>query len=551
MALYELIKNRQHRERLQEILLVFAGEGLGFIISKIKLRSHLPWGARLRARIRAEQATPVPVRLRRAFEQLGPTFVKLGQLLSLRPDLLPSEYLIEFEKMQDKVPAFPFADAKQTLEMELKKPLHRLFSSFSEKPVASASIAQVYRAKVGNKTVAVKVQRPQIRETIETDIQLMYTLAELLETHIPELKNYHLPALIHEFERWTIKELNFRVEAYYAEKMLENSRNSPAVKIPAVYRERSSEKVLTMEFVEGTPLHDSTKIPQRTLRKALKNGYETFLKQAFIDGVFHADPHPGNILILNDGRIGLIDFGIIGQFDRKLKEYTLDLMRAIVHGDYEAASLALMRMCGNHDIDKAAFEQDLKAVFEQFHYASTKDIHLGHALKDLLDIVNKHHLRIPLEFVLFEKMMLTMEGIAAKYQPEANLFEEAKETLGKLLNRQYAARQILRRTTRKISEYQELVETFPETAMELLEKAKQFKLNIEIKDTEVRDLTLEIERSSGNLALGVIIAGLIVASALMLQTSIAEAIPFVGFGTAGILALWLIHRTVFIKIAKR
>ncbi len=553
MTLYELIKNQQHRQRLKEILEVFAEQGLGFLVSRIKLSSHLPFTKRLRARIAKEKEVPIPVRLRLAFEQLGPTFIKFGQLLSLRPDLLPPDYLAEFEKMQDKVPAFSTAEAKKIIEQELKKPISKLFTSFNSTPLASASIAQVYKARIGKKAVAVKVQRPQIKETITTDIELMYKLADLLEEHIPELKKYHLHALIHEFERWTIKELNFLIEAYYAGKIAENSKGNPAVKIPAIYPQLSTNKVLTMEFVEGIPLHDFKELRRRkiNIRTAFRNGYATFMKHVFIDGLFHADPHPGNILILPAGRIGLIDFGIVGQFDKQLKQDTLELFQTMMDGDYERAARVLLRLGSDGDIDKKEFQNDLRTAFEQFQYSSIKDIHLGQLLQDILHIINRHHLRVPLEFVLFEKTMLTLEGLALKYQPDINLAQETKTTLRKLLDYRYLAKSVLQRGKRKINEYRELADIFPETAMELLEKAKQFKLNIEIKDTEVKDLTAEIERSSGNMAMGVIIAALMVASAIMIQAGLSAYIYGSGFGIAGILALWLIHRTIFVKIIKR
>ncbi len=552
MTLYELIKNHQHRERLKEILLVFSEQGLGFLISKIRLQHHLPFTQRLQARIQREKAVPVPVRLRLAFEQLGPTFIKFGQLLSLRPDVLPAEYITEFEKMQDQVPVFPVEEAKRIMELELGKPVEKIFTSFSSLPLASASISQVYKAKFKGKTVAIKVQRPGIKETLNTDIELMYKLAHLLEQHIPELKQYHLQGIIHEFEHWTVKELNFRIEAHYAQQMANNSRSLKKVKIPEIYPELSTEKVLTMEFIDGIPLHDIEKLRKQkiSLKTVFHNGYEVFMRHFFIDGLFHADPHPGNILILKDGRIALIDFGIIGQFDQRLKESTLEIFRSIISNDYETAAEVLLSMSQDPGLNREAFEADLKHAFEQMQYTSVQDIQLSPFLQDLMGIINKHHLQIPVEFVLFEKTLMTIEGIALKYQPEFNLVKETKSSLQKLLDHRYAAKHLLQKTKRQVSEYAELAEKFPQTALEIMERAKRFKFNIEIEDQELKDLTAEIERSSGNLALGMIVAGLIVSSALMMQTSIPTYFYVAGFIVAGTLALWLVHRTIFIEIFK-
>lgn len=553
MTLYQLLRNHQHRKRLEEIVGVFANQGFGYLISKIKLSRHLPFTQRLKVRIAQEQQTSAAVRLRLAFEQLGPTFIKFGQLLSLRPDLVPPEFITEFEKMQDKVPLTPFPKMKEVLEQELGKPIETIFSSFEQKPIASASMAQVYKAKIGPAIVAVKVQRPAIKETIKTDIELMYKIADLLELHLPEMCRYHLPTLIHEFERWTIKELNFKIEAHYAERIADNNKRNKLVKIPQIYLRYSTERVLVMEFIDGIPLHDLAQLKKKgiNIRTVLKNGFDVFLKQVFIDGLFHADPHPGNILVLKGGKIALIDFGIVGQFDKKLKQNTLDLFRAILNSDYEDAAAILLRLSPDADIDKEALLAELKEAFEQFHYAPLKDIKVSPILNSILSLINKNHLKVPLEFVLFEKTLITLEGVALKYQPDLHVFTEARSTLDKFLDHTYFAKQILQKTSKKISEYKELVDIFPETALELLQKAKQFKLNINVEDKEVRDLTMEIERSSGNISLGAIIAALIVASALMMQTDVSAYVYSMGFIIAGILGLWLIHRTLFVKIKSR
>ncbi len=553
MTLYELIKNHQHRVRLKEIIHVFYEQGFGFLISKVQLGHHLPLTKRIKARIMREKDITLPVRLRKAFEQLGPTFIKFGQLLSLRPDVLPPEYITEFEKMQDHVPAFPFEQAQKIIEQELRKPIKEVFTVFNPKPIASASISQVYKAKLKNKVVAVKVQRPGIKETVKTDIELMYKLAELLERHVPELRNYHLRAIVHEFERWTIKELNFRIEAYYAQKLAEDSRNLPMLKIPAMYPELTTEKVLVMEFIKGTPLHEIKELKRLhiNLRKVFQDGYDIFLRHFFVNGLFHADPHPGNLLILKGGRIALIDFGIVGQFDKKLKENTLDLLRTIVNRDYETATTVLLRMSSDGTINRSSLETEVREVFEQLQYTSIKDIQVSQGLRDLVSLINKHHVQVPVEFVLFVKTIVTIEGLALKYQPDFNFMSETKASLHKFLDHAYMVKNILHKTKTKISEYKELAEVFPETALELLQKAKQFKVNIEIEDREIRDLTVEIERSSGNLALGLILAALIVASALIMQTAASTYVYISGFILAGILGLWLVHRTIFVNILKR
>ncbi len=552
MTLYELIKNHRHRERLKEILHVFLEEEFGSLIARINLHKHLPFQKRIKAYLAQEKLTSPEVRLRQAFEKLGPTFIKFGQLLSLRPDLVPAEYAEEFEKMQDKVPPMPFETAKRIIEEELNQPLNKVFSSFDKKPLASASIGQVYKAKIGKEWVAVKVQRSGIHETIQEDIELMYKIAELLEQEEPDFKNYSFKGIIHEFEKWTLKELNYNIEAYYAKKIADNFRNSRALKIPKIYDQYTTNKVLVMEFLDGIPLHEIEELKKRkiNLKKVIRNGYYIILKQVFIDGFFHADPHPGNILILKDGRLGLIDFGILGHFDKKLKRYAFDLFRTFVDNDPEKAINIILRMNPNSDINREAFAKDMRDIYEQLLHTSPEDLQIGPLIRETLSVANNHNIEIPADFVLYAKTVATIEGIAIRYQPDFNFFQETQKIITKLVDFKFLSKEAFDRTKDKVSEYAELAETFPDTAKEIMDKIRRFKFDIDIEDKDVRKLTFELERSSGNIALGMIIAALIVGSSLIMQTSIITEVYTTGFILAGLLGLWLIKRTIFVNIKK-
>ncbi len=552
MTLYELLKNHQNRKRIEEIVHVFFEEEFGYLISKIKLHHHLPFHKRIQARIAREKAIDHQVRLRKAFERLGPTFVKLGQLLSLRPDLVPPEFLTEFEKMQDQVPSFPFSVAKTILESELKKPLNKIFTSFDQKPIASASMAQVYKARIGKEIVAVKVQRPGIEQTIKEDIEIMYQIVELLEHHIPDFKEYALKNTVHEFEKWTIKELNFGIEAHYAQQIANNFKGSKILKIPKVYSGYTTSKVLTTEFLDGIPLHNIEEIRKKkiNLTKVIRNGYYVILKQVFVDGFFHADPHPGNILVLKDGRIGLIDFGILGHFDKKLRRYALDLFYSFVNNEPEKAVDIILQTNPQSDIDKEAFLKDVRDIFEQLHYSSSKDLLVGTFIKETLTTAYKHRIEIPTDFVLYGRTLAIVEGLALRYQPDFPFYRVTREILTELVTPQFLAREAYDRTKSKLSKYQDVISNFPETALEIMEKAKKFKMNVDIDDADVRNITSELERSSGNLSLGFIIAALIISSALIMLAGKPSSFYWSGFSLAGILGLWLVHRTIFLKARK-
>ena len=552
MTIYELFKNRKHRSRIKEMIQIFFEEEFGYLIARIDMHHHLPFKKRIRAYVAKEKLINPEVRLRQAFERLGPTFIKFGQLLSLRPDLIPQSYVDEFEKMQDKAPLFPFSKAKAIIEEELGKPLNKVFTSFSEKPIASASISQVYKAKIGGKDVAVKVQRPGIKEIIEEDIELMYILAELLEKEVPTLKDFRLKTIIHEFEKWTLKEINFNIEAYYAKKIADNFKNSKVLKIPKIYDEYTTNKLLIMEFLDGIPLHNISEIKKKriNLKQVIRNGYYIILKQVFVDGFFHADPHPGNLLVMKNGQIGMIDFGILGHFDKKLKRYALDLFQAFIKSSPDEAVNVILRMNPKSDIDSDAFRNDVRDIFEQLITTSPDDLEIGSLIKRTLMSAHKHHIEIPADFVLYGKTISIIEGIALRYEPKFKFFGETQKVFKDLFGYDFIAKEVLSRTKDKVSEYRELMETFPETAKDILDKVKRFKFEIDIEDKDVKGLTTELERSSGNLALGMIIAALIIGSSMIMQLEKGKYLYIAGFILSSILGLWLVHRTIFIKMKR-
>ncbi|MBS3123996.1 AarF/ABC1/UbiB kinase family protein [Candidatus Woesearchaeota archaeon] len=550
MTIYELFKKHKHRQRIVDITRVFFEEEFGYLVTQTKLHRHLPFQKKIKAYVAKEKLTNPEVRLRRVFERLGPTFLKFGQLLSLRPDLVPPEYITEFEKMQDHVPPISFKEVKRIIEEELKKPLDKVFSSFETTPLASASIGQVHKAKIGNQFVAVKVQRPGIKEIIEEDIELMYLIAELVEKEVPKLRDYRLKTIIHEFEKWTLKELNFNIEAYYAKKIAKNFQNSRILKVPKIYDEYTTNKVLVMEFIEGIPLHNIEKIKKAkiNLHKVIHNGYYVILKQVFVDGFFHADPHPGNILVLKDGKIGLIDFGILGHFDKKLKKYALDIFNTFIHNDPDKAVDVLLQMNPTSDVDKDELRQDVRDIFEQLSTTSIEDLEIGPLIRETLAAANKHHMEIPADFVLYGKTVSIIEGIALRYMPNFNFFNETKTILKELIDYKFLANEFVDRTKDKVSDITELVSTFPETAKEILDKMRRFKFDIDIEDKDVRQLSQELERSSGNIAMGMIIAALIIGSSLIMQAAGSRWLYYGGFVLSGLLGMWLIHRTLLVRI---
>ncbi|KKR78018.1 MAG: ubiquinone biosynthesis protein UbiB, partial [Candidatus Nomurabacteria bacterium GW2011_GWA2_40_9] len=288
--------------RFRQILLVLFEEGFGYLLDRTRLKREIPLKSRIKQK-QAKKKTPPEVRLRLTLERLGPTFIKLGQLLSIRPDLLPKEYIKELGKLQDKVKEFPFELVEKEIKKEFGKDISGIFSSFDKKPIASASISQVHKARLKTgEIVAVKIQRPKVREIMETDIDIMFHIARTIEKYMPELRKYGLVRIVEEFSKWTNDELNFKIEARNAKRFRKNFSGSRIVRIPKIYDDYTRERIIVMEFIDGIELHNVEEIKRKKLDfdKIIKNGFDVILTSVFVHGFFHADPHPGNILVMKN-----------------------------------------------------------------------------------------------------------------------------------------------------------------------------------------------------------------------------------------------------------
>jgi len=413
-----IIKEVRDINRLREILTVLFEEGFGFFIGKIRLKSKVPVIKLPKSSIDKKKTFSIEKRLRLTLERLGPTFIKFGQLLSIRPDLLPKSYIKELEKLQDRVPSISYAIVQNQIKKEFGKNIEDIFSSFDKKPIASASISQVHKAVLkNNKIVAVKIQRPDVRNLMESDMGIMFYFAKLLEKHIPNIKKYKPTQIIEEFAKWTEKELDFRKEAITARRFARNFSKDKTVKIPEIYEELTTERILVMEFIEGTQLHDIRQIKKKkiNLRPLLEKGFEVILTQVFIHGLFHADPHPGNIIITNDKKIAFIDFGIVGHFDENLKAKSIELFYGIMENDPEKVVNTLIDLSDSEIEDKDELKYEISDVLEPLQGKNVRSVKISRVLEEIMDLALTYGLRMPTPFVLFGKTIITLEGVAIEY----------------------------------------------------------------------------------------------------------------------------------------
>ncbi len=553
--MFHLIKEVRDIKRFNQILLALFEEGFDFLLAKIRLKHYVPFTKRLKSHLKKGESVKTEVRLRKTLEKLGPTFIKFGQLLSVRPDLIPKEYSKELEKLQDSVPPFSYGEVKSIIEKDFGKSIEHLFLHFENKPVASASISQVHKAtlKTGEK-VAVKVQRPNIKHLMETDIEIMFYFAKLLDKYAEKVRRFDPARIVSEFKEWTERELDFRLEARNAKRFYQNFKGSKKVHIPKVYDELTSERVLTLEFIDGIELHNVSEIKKRKLdfNEIIKNSFEAVMTQVFVHGLFHADPHPGNIIIMRDNSIAFIDFGIVGYFDEKLKNQCIDLLYGIVEQDEETImdTLTGLGMEGD-DIDYGQLRSDISLIIQPLQHSSIKEIKISKVLEEILDIALRHKLKIPASFVLFGKTIMTLEGIALEDDPDFKLVDTSKPFIEKIIAKRKNPLYLWKNFMHSINRYKKFAEEFPEKAERALDKIQRGTIKVDIEDTDVKRLALEIDQSSNRVAYGLLIAALLISSAILLYLPKGPSIlgvPFLSFFSFAFASV--LTFTLFVSIIK-
>jgi len=501
--------------RFNHIIFILGQEGFGYLFDKVNIGKFF--------RKKEAKEKYKPERLRKALERLGPTFIKLGQILSLRPDLLPKEYIRELGNLQDKVPPFPYNKVEKIIKEELGKPIDKLFSEFSKEPIASASISQVHKAKLKNgMMVAVKVQRPKVKDVMETDIEIMFYIAKLLEKHSKKIGKFKPMKIVEEFKKWTEREIDFRIEADNAKRFYKNFRGSRIVKIPKVFNKYSSRKVLTTEFIDGIELHNISKIKGKkgyNIRKIMKNGFDSILTQVFIHGVFHADPHPGNILVLKGNKIALVDFGIVGYFDDELKRKSIELFYGIVEEDMDAIINTFLHMglVGEEETDIEEFKRDVKEIIDPLQRSELKDVKISYILEEVLDIAFKHKVKMPLDFVLFGKAIVEIEGIGLEYEPDFRFVDNAKPFLEKLIKREVKISNMAKNLKKNMAKYSRFFSELPDQISSALRRIQKGTVKVDVEDTDVKRLGRDIDRSSNRLTYGMVIAAFLITGALLIN----------------------------------
>lgn len=545
-------RNLRNIRRYRAILGVLIKYGFGHFVEQLNIDYYLALGKRIVIRRHGSQELQrlsPPQRLRMAMEELGPTFIKLGQLLSTRPDVLPQVYTDEFRKLQDKVSAQPVEDIRRQIERQVGQPLESFCAEFSTEAIAAASIAQVHRGRLLDGTeVVFKVRRPGITRTVETDIDILMGLAQLIEQHVPAVALYDPVALVREFRRTILREMNFTREGHTIERFATNFADDSTVYVPKVYWDYSGETVLTLEYVPGIKItnFDELRASDFDLRELARRGASAFLKQVLDHGVFHGDPHPGNLFVLPGHVICMLDYGMVGRLSPELKQQLIDLLEALLERDVERIISQLLYSGElTDDADLKNLRRDLHEFIEDYYDILLQDLRVGRLLTDFIEILTQHRIRFPADFMLLAKALIAMEGLGRQLDPEFNMIDHMRPYIGKLVRERFSPGSVGRDLGRVAHAYLSLFKNLPGDIKEFINRLNRNQFKVDLEHRGLEKLVTDLDRSSNRISFAVVIGALIVGSSLIMQTDKGPmlfgfpVLGFLGYSVAGMLGLWL------------
>lgn len=520
MSIFTLADSIGDIKRFRNIITIIFEEGFPYLVEKTKLKWAVPIECRIRCFLKQcigmwepKYSDDYPTRLRVLLTKLGPSFVKLGQVLSLRPDLLPQELTAELSKLTNQVPPFPYAQAKQIIEKDLRQPIEKLFKHFDQKPLAAASLAQVHKAVLSDGTkVAVKVQRPDIRYTVEKDIHIMAFFARLIEERAPEWRVYRPTLLVKEFAETIGRELDFTIEAIHAKRFEAMFHDDQTIKVAHTFKQYSSKNVLTMELIEGVRFDDEKALKHAKVAKKIlaQNGVNALLRQVFVEGFFHADPHPGNYFALPGNVFAFIDYGMVGRLMQKDRLELASFFISFLHEDSESAIKHLLHIVETTKTSNLpSFEHDVDDLLHEWYGAKLKDVSLALTFFRIMESGRKNGIYFPSSFAYLGKSLLTTESMGFVLDPEFDFAREMKPFIKKIIKEELNPIKAKTKILDQSLDYINYAQTFPDMTMQLLEKLNSGEIGVKINPEELKEI--EIRMSGENykkLATTIIAAGL-------------------------------------------
>lgn len=545
-------KGFRHLHRYREMALAFARNGFGYVASELGFPEVIPF---FRHKEQQEiQRKTVGERIRLLLEDLGPTFVKLGQIASTRPDLVPASVIAELVKLQDEVQAFSYEEAVQIIEEELGQPVGELFQSFPATPIAAASIGQVYHVVLQDGTeAALKVQRPNIQRIIETDLDILAELARLAENRLDWARNYRVRDMVEEISKALRAELDYSLEGRQTEKFMVQCQKLEGICVPRVYWEYTTRRVLALEFLDGMKLSDRAALDRAGInRTELARTFSTAIfHQILIEGLFHGDPHPGNVLVLPDGQMAFLDFGLVGRLSPDMKKQFAAFVIALRNQSTSGIVRAVSSMgIVPEEVDMNALKADVDEIREKYYDTPLARVSLGEAVNDLFSLAFRHHIRIPSEMTMLGKTLLTLEGVLVDLDPEFSVFEVAEPYGKKLFKEKYDPRNLFKKALEEIPEFLEMVSELPASMKNMASTVRRGKLKFEIGTPDLGAFLSKMDRTANKLAFSVvllsfsiILVGLIIGVSLAEPGTVLWNLPVLEISCviAGFMLAWLIY----------
>ena len=526
-------------KRSREIVGVLIKHGLGYVFDQPQMERYLDISNKFFQRKGADKTLEkytLEQRTRMALEDLGPAFIKLGQVVSTHPDLASPEMIEELSKLQDKISPIPTEIIKSEIESELHRPVEELFASFNEKPLAAASLSQVHKARLKTgEVVAVKVQRPGITATVENDISILYELVGLLESKWAKAASYSPKEFVDEFADTIRAEMDFSLEAKNAEKFAANFKDVPRVKIPEVYRDFTTPKILVTEFIAGVKISKVAKIDGERFDKHLvaASGMDMTLRQIFVDGFFHGDLHPGNIFVMPGNVIALIDFGMVGRLDRETMRSLSDVLMSLTKLNAEGIVKGLERMeIIGVDTDTRKFKKEINRLIDRYYGLELHEMRVGEILTDVMEVIRKNNIRIPSEFALLFKTLITAEGTARGLDPDFDMVAHIQPFVREMVKKKYSPEKILKDSGNFAENAIDVIRKMPDNVDWLFRSLKQGKLFIGLEHHGLEKMDATIDRASNRLSLSLIISAMIVGSSLIM--TVDKGPQFFGYSALGI-----------------
>ncbi|REK54217.1 MAG: 2-polyprenylphenol 6-hydroxylase [Geobacillus sp.] len=547
-------KRMRHMSRYRDIAIALIRHGFGIVVEEIGFAQFLSLPQKILFNTKEKDGKTIGERIRLVLQELGPTFVKLGQIASTRPDLLPEEIIRELEKLQDQVPPFSFEEVRNIVQQELGADLTQIFRQFADVPLAAASIGQVHQAILhSGEKVAVKIQRPNIANIIETDLEILQDLATLAERRLEWAAQYQICDMVDEFSRSLRAELDYTIEARNAEKISNQFKNDPGIHIPKVFWEYSTKKVLTMEYVEGVKFNELERLKQNgyNLKKLADRLAKAVFQQIFVEGFFHGDPHPGNVLVLPGEVIAFIDFGMVGRLNPEIKYHFSSLVIALMNQSTDGVIKSICQMgLVPDDVNIMQLRDDVEQLREKYYRVSLSKISLGEAVNDLFRVAFRHSIRIPRDLTLLGKTLLTVEGMVEKLDPDFRILDIAEPFGRRLLKERLRPKHIAEMVWKHVSDYGEMLIDFPKNMKEFASLIKQGKLHFEIDIPELDHFLKKLDQISNRLSFSIVLlsfsiimVGIIIGSSMGRQSTLLWKIPAIeiGFGVAALMFVWLLY----------